>query len=527
MKWGIEMNRSDALSYDPYNPEIAADPYPVYRRLREEAPLYFNSQYEFYAVSRFDDVQQAFRDRETFSSARGAVLEVIKANPAIPPAVLLFQDPPIHTVYRNLLQLMFNPRRMTALKLQVRDYCIECLEPFVGGGGFDFVADIGAKIPMRVIGMLLGIPEQDHEAVRQFANTRMRTETGKPMDVADRVYDGAAFEEYVDWRIRNPAADVMTELLNTEFIDEAGAARTLTRAEVLTLVSILAGAGNETTNRLIGWTGKVLGEHPDQRRQVVQNPELVPQTVEEVLRFEPPTPHVARYVTRDVEIRGRTVPEGSAMITLSGAANHDDRQFADGDKFDINRERRAHLTFGYGIHTCIGAVLARLEGCIVLEEILKRFPDWEVDLDRAEQSSSSAVRGWDRMPVLLPGGVRKATRTSVAAADTRSVCTAVSIDGVWTVVTKSPAGAKTSTLVLEYIDGALSGTQTGRDGTSTLKDVKFDGKDISWSNSVSKPIQVNVVFTGTLDGDTIIGKAKAGFMGTFSFTATRNQAGVQ
>jgi cytochrome P450 len=194
----------------------------------------------------------------------------------------------------------------------------------------------------------------------------------------------------------------MTELLNVEFLDETGTTRKLTRGELLIYINVVAGAGNDTTTRLIGWAAKALAEHPDQRRQLVDDPTLIPKAVEELVRFEPPAPHVARYVTRDVEIHGRTVPAGSVMMMLIGAANRDGRQFPpDGDVFDVNREQRAHLGFSVGAHYCLGSSLARLEGRVALEEILKRFPEWEVDLPNAVFSTTSTIRGWDSMPAFV------------------------------------------------------------------------------------------------------------------------------
>ena len=175
----------------------------------------------------------------------------------------------------------------------------------------------------------------------------------------------------------------------------------LTRDEVRTYVNIVAGAGNETTNRLIGWTGKVLAEHPDQRREIVEDRSLIPDAIEEILRFEPPGPHVGRYVAHDVEFQGQTVPEGSAMLFLVGAANRDDRRFPDGDSFDIHRKAVSHLTFGYGAHFCLGAALARLEGRVALDELLNRFPEWDVDLAGARIAPTSTVRGWETLPLLV------------------------------------------------------------------------------------------------------------------------------
>jgi cytochrome P450 len=385
--------------FDPYDVDIYANPYPVFRRLREEAPLYYNEAYDFYALSRFDDVERGFVDHEAFSSAYGGVLEAIKAQFQAPKGVFIMEDPPLHTAHRGVLSRVFTPKRMNALEPQIRRYCAAVLDPLVGGDSFDFVVDLGAKMPMRVIGMLLGIPEDDQEAVRIRADERLRREPGKPLRYRERQFtDDEFFGEYIDWRAEHPADDLMTQLLNVEFEDESGTVRQLTREEILTFVNVLASAGNETTNRLIGWTGKVLGEHPDQRRELVKDRTLIPNAIEELLRFEPPSIHGARYVARDVDFYGQTVPAGSAIMLLRGSANRDHRMFPpDGDVFDIHRTIGHHLAFGYGIHFCLGAALARLEGRIALDELLNRFPDWDVDLEHAELDSS-IVRGWKTLP---------------------------------------------------------------------------------------------------------------------------------
>ena len=391
------------IYFDPYDVALNADPYPMCRRLREESPLYYNEQHDFYALSRFDDVDRALVDYQTFSSAKGAILELIKANIDIPPGVLLFEDPPIHDVHRKLLSRMFTPRKINELEPKIREFCARSLDPLVATDRFDFVADLGAQMPMRVIGMLLGIPEEYQEAARDRANANLRTEAGKPMDAtAEHMMNGEFFGQFIDWRAEHPSDDIMTELLHVEFEADTGTVRRLRRDELLTYISVVSGAGNETTTRLIGWAGKVLAEHPDQRRELVADPSLIPAAVEELLRYEPPAPHIARYVTRDVEYYGQRVPAGSVMMLLVGAANRDHRQFPpDGDVFDIRRESRQHLTFSVGTHYCLGSALARLEGRIALEEILKRFQEWHVDLDDAKLSPTSTVRGWETMPAVL------------------------------------------------------------------------------------------------------------------------------
>jgi len=392
---------TSTLYYDHYDVTIYADPYPVYRRLREESPLYYNDKHGYYVLSRFADVERGLTDPATFISGRGAVVELIKSGLEIPPGVIIFEDPPIHTIHRRLLSGVFTPRKVLALEPAIREFTARSLDPFIGSRDFDFVADLGAQMPMRVIGMLLGIPEDDQEEIRTHIDDNLRTEAGKPMRNSGAVPSGEIFADYIDWRAGHPSDDLMTDLLQAEFEDETGTRRRLSRGEILTYVTVIAGAGNETTNRLIGWTGKVLADHPEQRRELAADPGLIPNAIEELLRYEPPAQHIARYVARDVELDGQLVPEGSIMLLLAGSANRDDRHYPDGDRFDIHREASATLSFGRGIHFCLGAALARLEGRTALEEMLKRFPDWEVDTERATLASTSTVRGWESLPARL------------------------------------------------------------------------------------------------------------------------------
>jgi len=397
------MTATDAdIYYDPYDAEIDADPYPVWKRLRDERPLYYNERYDFFALSRFADVHQCLADWKTYSSAKGTLLELIRADIEMPPGTFIFEDPPEHDLHRALLARVFTPRRMNALEPKIREFCARCLDPLVDADGFDFVTDLGAEMPMRVIGMLLGIPEEDQAVIRERIDEGLRlTMTGEVPDLGPllaRTHQ-ELIANYVDWREKHPSDDLMTELLHAEYEDTTGTRRRLTRDEVLGYVNLLAAAGNETTTRLIGWTGKVLAEHPDQRRALARDRSLVPNAIEEVLRFEAPSPVQGRYVMRDTEHHGTPVPAGSALLLLNGSANRDDRKFPDGDRFDVHRQIDQHLSFGFGIHFCLGASLARLEGRIALDEVLRRFSDWEVDWDHAVRAQTSTVRGWERLPV--------------------------------------------------------------------------------------------------------------------------------
>lgn len=392
----------DAIYYDPYDFDIDDDPYPVWRRMREEAPLYYNDRFDFFALSRFEDVQQCLIDWDTYRSGKGSVLDVIKMEIPITPGNILMEDPPAHDLHRSLLSRVFTPKRMLAIEPDVRAFCAATLDPMVGTGGFDFVRDLGAQMPMRTIGMLLGIPPVDQEGIRDIIDEGMRLDDDsgpKRVEIAMRIISGEPFADYIDWREKHPSGDLMTELLNAEFEDETGTVRRLHREEVLAYVGLVAAAGNETTTRLIGWTGKLLAEYPDQRQSLVDDPTLIRGAIEEVLRYEAPSPVQARWTTKEVVHHGTKIPAGSVMVVLNGSANRDHRKFRDGDTFDITRKIDQHLTFGYGLHFCLGAALARLEGRVALEEVLKRFPTWEIDWANAKQARTSTVRGWDRLPV--------------------------------------------------------------------------------------------------------------------------------
>ena len=397
--------RADTVVYyDPYDVGITADPYPTYARLREEAPIYYNDRYDFWALSRHTDVERALSNWEVFSNQRSDILELMKSDFDMPKGVMMFEDPPVHTMLRGLMSRVFTPRRMAEIEDQIRQFCIRCLDPLVGSDGFDIIAELASMMPMRVIGMLMGIPEDEQISVRDANDANLRTRPGAPMKVvkADAIADGSVYADYVDWRAKNPSDDLMTALLNVEFDDENGVRRKLTRKEVLHYTQVVAGAGNETTGRLIGWLAKVLAEHPDQRREVAEDRSLLLRAVDETLRFEPTGPHVARYMARDFECYGTTVPAGSAMLLLFGAANRDPRRYQDPDNFDIHRDNISHLTFGKGLHYCLGANLARLEGRVALDELLNRFGEWDIDYDSMQLAPTSTVRGWERLRLVLP-----------------------------------------------------------------------------------------------------------------------------
>src|SRR6185369_2922459 len=253
---------SSAIYYDPYDFEIDDDPYPVWKRMRDEVPLYRNERYEFFAVSRFADVEACSRDWQTFSSSRGTLLELIRAGVTAPRGMFIFEDPPVHDLHRGLMSRVFTPRRVAALEGRVRQFCARALDPFVGSPGFDFVRDLGADMPMRLISELLGIPESDQEAVRDSIDAGLRIDAEGGIDPTAVLSDRVRFGDYINFRRRLPSDDLMTDLVTLTFVDEHGVERHLDDEEIVNYVTLLAGAGNETSTRLIGWTGYLLARHP-------------------------------------------------------------------------------------------------------------------------------------------------------------------------------------------------------------------------------------------------------------------------
>jgi cytochrome P450 len=389
-----------AVRYDPYDVAIDDDPYPTWTRLRDESPLYRNDELDFFALSRWDDVRPALLDWDTYRSGRGTVLDVVSAGVEIPPGILLWEDPPIHDAHRSLLSRVFTPRRMLDLEPLVRGYCVDALDALLGRDEFDVISEFAIEVPLRTIGLLFGIPEDIQDAYRKSTDDAITTD-GTPSVFDQSSFDAvlAVLADYVEWRSTHPADDLMTELLNAEVDEPDGSRRPLTRTEVVIYASMVAGAGNETATRLIGFTMQLLAQHPDQRQLLVEDPSLIPAAIEEILRLESPSPVQARYVQRDVELHGTVVPEGSALLLLNGAANRDERHYTGPDRFDVHRDEGAHLAFGYGLHFCLGAALARLEGRVALEEILRRWSSWDVDTDRGQMAHTASVRGWGYLPI--------------------------------------------------------------------------------------------------------------------------------
>jgi cytochrome P450 len=390
------------LAWDPLDEKYKVDPHPIWKRLRDEAPLYYNEQHDFYAVSRFADVDAFSRDPQTFSSSHGTVMEMITAEPT-EMEIMIFMDPPEHTRYRRLVSKAFTPRRMMVLEDDIRRLCARLLDAQVGKSSFDYVQDFGARVPAYVIAALLGVPEEDRDTVRGWIDEsfHLDPELGMYNDVS-AVAMGKMMEyvtaQLVD-RQTSPRDDMFTDLLNGEIVDEDGQLRRLTLPQASSFALLIGSAGTETVARLLGWAALTLDKNPDQRALLAAEAGLIPNAVEELLRYEAPSPVQSRWCTTDVEVHGQTIPANSKVVMITGSACRDERTFPDADRFDIHRNIDHHLSFGYGIHFCLGAALARMEGRVALEETFKRFPEWSVDLEGAVPLYTSTVRGYSKLPI--------------------------------------------------------------------------------------------------------------------------------
>lgn len=391
------------LIYDPYDYEIDADPYPIFRRLRDEAPLYYNEQYGFYALSRFDDVLAASLDNKTFSSARGTVIELMDQPFENPP--MIFMDPPEHTWFRKLVGHALTPRRVRELEPRIRALAAGYLDRFVGEAGFDFVSDFSARLPVMVISSLLGVPEEDQEQLRVWTDQTLHREpgeTGMSQAARDASKEVSSYwQRHIDDRRRRPRDDMMSDLMGGELELAGGSTRGLNDGELFAFYLLISSAGNETVARLLGWAAILLARNPAEREKLVRDPGLIPGGVEELLRFEAPSPIQARWVTRDVEFHGQVLPKDSKIALLTASGNRDERQFPDADRLDVTRKIDRHLSLGFGIHFCLGASLARMEGRVALEETLRRFPSWDLEEDGLEMIHTSTVRGYSQVPIRL------------------------------------------------------------------------------------------------------------------------------
>jgi cytochrome P450 len=389
--------------WDPYHASQREVPYEAWRRLRDDAPVYYNERFDFYALSRFADVLAASLDTETFSSARGITLDSI--GDPVPFPIMIMMDPPLHDAYRRVVNRAYTPRRIAALESRIRQLCAEYLDPFMGGSGFDIVQDFGMRLPVMVISTLLGFPEKDHDQLREWSDMSLHREEGKegmtPEAQEAMNLTMGYYMSQIEERRREPTDDMISAMLDTDMTTPDGEVRKLDDLEVMGMMALISNAGNETVARMLGWSALVLDAFPDARREMAENPELISTGIEELLRFEAPSPIQGRYVAREIELHGTVIPEGSKVALLTGSAGRDERKYPNPDVFDLHRGADRHVSLGYGAHFCLGAALARMEGRVALEELLRRFPTWEVDRSAVTYVATNTVRGPSSAPVSI------------------------------------------------------------------------------------------------------------------------------
>jgi cytochrome P450 len=391
------------LYWDPIDPALRDDPYPLWKRLRDEAPVYYNDRYDFWTLSRFHDIEAAHKDAETYINSHTTTLEMMTPEP-VDTGIILWLDPPKHTTLRRLVSRAFTTRRVSMLEDRIREVAARLLDAQAGAGHFDYVQDFAAILPPTIISSLLGVPEADQERMRHVIDDVFHIEDGVGMMNEISINARNELNQYLlgqfNERRTQPRDDVFTDLVEAE-VEEDGKARRLSDGELMDFGTVLFSAGTETVARHLGWVADVLEASPGQRAELREDYSLIPNAIEEVLRFEPPSPINARWITRDVMLHGQTIPKDSKVILLTGAAGRDERKYPDPDVLDIHRKVDLHLTFGYGIHFCLGAALARMEGRIGLEETLKRWPEWKVDREHAVMLYTSTVRGYANLPVYV------------------------------------------------------------------------------------------------------------------------------
>ncbi len=386
------------IELNPFDHSFQSDPYPTYEWLRETAPVYHNERLDFWALSRFEDVLHALHDTETYTSTKGVALEDDGQGAS---KSMIHMDPPDHTQMRKIIARRFTPKRIAELEPTVRAWAVELAGRLEGRAQFDVVHDYSALLPATVISVMLGLPESEHEHVRLWTDDLLtrpedRINRGLPADEATQKL-AVLSATYAAQRRAAPTDDILSLLVTMEVMGEP-----LTDAEVIGMCLLLISGGHETTSKLIAHGVRLFGRHPDQRRAVIENPELMVPAIEELLRFTSPTQYMTRTTTRGVEVRGTTIPEGAKVALLMGSGNRDPREFERPDEFDIFRPNPRILAFGHGAHVCLGAAVARLEGRIALQEFLARFPEYEVDEGAITYMHSGNVQGPTRMPITIP-----------------------------------------------------------------------------------------------------------------------------
>jgi len=393
------------VQLDPYDHAFHWDPYPYYKALRDNDPVYYNEKLGIWLLTKWDDVNRAFRDFKSFINT-GAVSLEPDSGEKLPYPMFIFSDPPDHTRVRNLFAPLMTPESIKRLESYTREKAIKLIEPHVSRGKVDFVADIACYLPMDVISTLTSVPTQDQDMVRGWADDLIARED-KQHDLSERNVTGYMnmakyFDAHASLHAKGTHGDDLIGILMRG--EQEG---TLSREQVIGTLILLAIAGNETTTKLIGNMAYRLWQHPEQRKMLADDPGLVPNAVEEVLRYDGSSQIIVRRVGQDVEMRGKKLKQGDRVGLCIISANRDADKFKDPDSFDIRRGSRDHMAFGFGMHSCLGAALARMEVRVVFEELLKRIPEYEIQESGLARAHNPNVRGFTHVPATFKPAAAK------------------------------------------------------------------------------------------------------------------------
>jgi cytochrome P450 len=396
---------TNPVEFDPFSEEFFNDPYELYRRLRDEAPVYYSERYGFYALSRFADVLAAHRDWHAFSSAHGIELFLLSKDPEEIRSYrsIIMMDPPEHDTFRALVSRVFTPRAVNALEPMIREVICSFLDPLDDAREFDAVADFAAPFPVEVISRMLGVPDGERQQIRHWLDISLHREPGQtdpsPENEQAMLEQGVYFHELTMEKRKNPGDDMLSRLTQVTVDRGDGAETGLDDAEIAGFASLLGGAGAETVTKLVGNAVTLFWQHPDQWQKVVDDREKIPRAIEEILRYWPPSQYQGRYCEEEREFDGGTIPAGFPVLLITGAATRDPRAFERADEFDIERQPGITIGFGHGAHSCLGAALARMESRIAIAELATRWQRLEVDEAGLRRVQMANVAGYSNVPV--------------------------------------------------------------------------------------------------------------------------------
>jgi cytochrome P450 len=390
--------------FDPFSEEFFNNPSEVYRRMREEAPLYYDEDEDFYALTRHEDVAAAFKDFETYSSARGCDLAMVRKGVPMEQKSIIFMDPPEHRHMRSLLNNAFTPR---AIQSQ-RDIVVEVVEKYLGAvdpDQFDVVQDFSGPFPVEVITTMMGVRDEFRQQVRHWIDISLQREPGQ-IEVSEEgmqanIDSAMYYFGLVQERREKPEDDFITRLIAAEIPRDDGQLHRLNDVEITGFAVLLGGAGAETVTKLVGNAAVIFARNPDQWQKLYDDRSKIPGAVEELLRYEGPVQYNVRYTRKEAHVSGGVIPAGKPVFLCGAAANRDPDAFTDAEVFDIERDQTQaqHLGLGYGIHSCLGAALARLESRIALEKLLDFMPRYEVNWDGLQRVHMQNVAGYQNVPV--------------------------------------------------------------------------------------------------------------------------------